>query len=304
MESTLKHFRAPDGTRIAYRLLGPVDGPPLVLCDGIACDGFIWTHMIESLATRFRVLHNHHRGHGRSGLPRQREHVTIPYLVEDIVSLMAHVGFEDAIFMGHSMGCQVTLEMASRHPTRVRAAALLCGAHGRALDTLGGTDVGFKMLPSIKKVIDRFGSQLSPALRFLVPSRIAYAVATFEIDRDRTPPAAFQGYLDHLAKMPHDAFLLMLEDAAERLSDHYWSQVNCPVLLMPADEDGFTPIETSDPLRDGLPHVEYSVIERGSHIAPVEFPEVVLKRFNRFVEDHDLMGDSERPVSHSSWAQT
>ena len=284
-----RHFRVPDGTRIAYRVLGPVDAPALVLCDGIACDGFAWTHMIDELASRYRILHSHHRGHGRSGLPRRLDDVTIPHLVEDIVALMQHVNMSEATFVGHSMGCQVTLEMAWRYPERVRAGVLLCGAHGRPLDTFRNSDVGYKVLPRIQDFIQRFGAQVTPALRWLVPTRLAYEVAAFsEIDRDRTPPEAMQGYLDHLSRLPHDAFLLTLRDAAERVSSHLWSAIEQPMLLMPAERDGFTPVHTTDPLREGLPNAEYTLIPSGTHVAPVEFPKFILRRFHRFAADHGL----------------
>ena len=39
------------------------------LCDGIACDGFIWKYLWDFLADRMRVVHWHYRGHGRSRMP-------------------------------------------------------------------------------------------------------------------------------------------------------------------------------------------------------------------------------------------
>ncbi len=304
MEGALNQLRVADGTRIAYRVMGPADGPGIVLCDGIACDGFAWTYMLDELATRYRILHSNHRGHGRSGLPRQMENVTIPHLVSDIDALMDHIGMEQATFFGHSMGCQVILEMAWRYPTRVRAGVLLCGAHGRPLDTFRNSNVGYRVLPRLRELIGRFQPQLAPALRWLIPSRLAYEIAAFsEIDRDRTPPDLFKGYLDHLSRLPHDAFLLTLQDAAERVSSHLWKAIPQPMLLMPAENDGFTPVHTSAPLREGLPQVEYTLIPRGSHVAPVEFPEVILKRFHRFAADHGLdHAPPSIPSSRSSLA--
>jgi len=113
-------------------------------------------------------------------------------LVEDIDALMEHVGMREATFIGHSMGCQVTLEMAWRYPHRVRAGVLLCGAHGRALDTFRNSDVGSRVLPHLQHFVGRFRKHVAPALRWLVPTRLAYEIAVFsEIDRERTPPAEF-----------------------------------------------------------------------------------------------------------------
>ena len=65
-------------------LSGREDGPGVVLCDGLACDGFAWRYLRPMLEDRFRVLHFHYRGHGRSGLPPNVADCTLPHLVSDI----------------------------------------------------------------------------------------------------------------------------------------------------------------------------------------------------------------------------
>ena len=69
-----------DGTRIYVRSRERAAPPPAeggrltaVLCDGIACDGFIWKYLWDDLARIAGVSHVAHwnyRGHGRSGRPR------------------------------------------------------------------------------------------------------------------------------------------------------------------------------------------------------------------------------------------
>jgi pimeloyl-ACP methyl ester carboxylesterase len=286
VEAVTRSFYTSDGTRIAYRVTGPADGPVMILCDGIACAGFAWKYLLPHWSKTYRVVHAHHRGHGRSGVPRDEGQVTIPYLARDVKELMAHLDITSGIFVGHSMGCQVILEMAIRYPSCVSAAVLLCAAHGRTLDTFGGTDLGYRILPRIQRFMARFGRQLEPALRFLVPSRLGYELAVLsEIDRSRTPPDEFKGYLEHLSRMAHDVFMKMLQDAAERCSSHFWSAIKVPILLMPAERDGFTPLDTNDALRDGLSSPRCHVIADASHIAPVEFPEVIIEHMDRFLTD-------------------
>jgi pimeloyl-ACP methyl ester carboxylesterase len=302
----MKHRRMTDGTRIAYQVSGPEDAPAIVLCDGIACDGFAWEGLTPRLEGSFRVLHSHHRGHGRSGLPRDGKSVSIPYLARDMVELMDAVGMESATFIGHSMGCQVLLEVAYRYPTRFRAGVLLCGAHGRALDHFQNTDIGFRLLPAIRDLTAKYGKKLAPALRFLVPSRLGYEVAAFsEIDRARTSPRDLSRYLKHLAQMPQESFLATLQDAAERDSEHFLPSIDRPMLIMTGDRDSFTPNHISEPLRELLPEAEFTVIQGGSHIAPIEFPEFILSRVQEFLGTHDLdQVAQDAPMRDSSdWAK-
>ena len=303
----MKHLRVEDGTRIAYQVDGPENGAGIVFCDGIACDGFAWEGIAPELVKTHRVLHSHHRGHGRSGLPRDGKRVSVPFLAQDIVELMDLVGIDSATFVGHSMGCQVLLEIAYRYADRFRGGVLLCGTPGRALDNFQNTDLGFRALPLIRELTMKYGKHVAPALRFLVPSRIGYEVAALsEINRDRTSQNDLGRYLKHLSQMPQESFLTTLEDAAERMADHFLPLIECPMLVMAGERDGFTPSMASDPFRLHLPKVEYEIIEGGSHVAPIEFPDFILGRVQEFLQTHGLdVPVTERPVGRehlgNSW---
>src|SRR5438874_8807274 len=73
-----------DETPIYYRVTGRPDGPAVVLCDGIGCDGYVWKYLERELATDHRVVHWHYRGHGRTPPPRDRRRVDIPDLADDL----------------------------------------------------------------------------------------------------------------------------------------------------------------------------------------------------------------------------
>ena len=62
-------YTAGDGTDIWYGTVG--SGPPLVLCDGLACDGFIWPYLIDALVDDFMLIRWHYPAHGRSATPEE-----------------------------------------------------------------------------------------------------------------------------------------------------------------------------------------------------------------------------------------
>jgi len=269
----------PDGTRLAYRVVGPrARGEPpaserIVLCDGISCDGFIWRDLEPHLAARHDVLHPNYRGHGRSGLPRDPDAATLPRLADDVVRVMDEAGFEDAVFVGHSLGVQVSLEVALRFPDRVRGAALLNGAPGRVLDTFKGTDLGAKVLPVIDRLTHHFRAAMSSLARVVLGSPLAYVVAALtEIKGDRIKPRDLQPYLDHFARMPMDLFTTLLADASERTTRPVLERITCPVLVMAGEDDGFTPLAVSRVLAETVPGAELVVVPGTSHTAPLEAP--------------------------------
>ena len=78
-----------DGVPLFYGRAGVgTAGIPLVLNDGIGCDGFAWRHLMPMLAERHPVVHWNYRSHGRSGSGPSLARLTLPALAEDMVRVM------------------------------------------------------------------------------------------------------------------------------------------------------------------------------------------------------------------------
>ncbi len=284
----MRFSRMPDGTRLAYNLYGPrLRGESargrIVLCDGISCDGYIFQHLRPAFEGDYDILHMNYRGHGRSGLPRDPTASTLPHLAADHAFLMAELGFEDAVFIGHSMGVLVALETAFRYPQRVSAGVLTCGASGRLLDSFKHTDFGLRILPLVDLVARRFRSRFAAALRVLMPSPITYLIAATEIRGDRLKPKDLQPYLEHFARMPVDLFVNLLEDAAERTTLPYLGRLTQPFLVIAGEDDGVTPLPATRLLARTLRDAQLLVVPKTSHTAPIEDPEVFEKAVREFL---------------------
>jgi len=105
---------------------------PVLLCDGIGCDGYVWRYLRPDLPERFG-LHPHYRGHGRTAAPKDPTHVSIEDLADDMASVLDDALVDRAVLVGHSMGVQVALETYRRHASRVAGLVLLCGAASHPL---------------------------------------------------------------------------------------------------------------------------------------------------------------------------
>jgi pimeloyl-ACP methyl ester carboxylesterase len=282
-------LRVADRTRLMVNIAGVEDGPGVVLCDGLACDGFAWRYLRPKLQDRFRVLHFHYRGHGRSGLPPNIEDCTLPHLVRDIDELMERTGQPQSMFIGHSMGVQVILEMALRYEHRVRAGILLCGPYGRALTTFKHTDIGLKLLPRVREFVSRHRERVRSAMSTFLPTSVAYQFAVMtELNRDLMKQKDFMAYLDGASKMPPDLLVALVTDVAERTSEHFMGRVRQPMLVVAGENDGVTPPFTATFMHQALPASDYELIIAGSHAAPVERPNVVNDMVTRFIARHEL----------------
>ena len=97
------------------------DGPPLVLLHPGVGDSRVWDPLLPELTQRFRVIRYDARGYGRSPAP------TAPYsLLDDLITVLDHLGLPRVPIVGCSQGGGTALALAITQPSRVSALVLLC----------------------------------------------------------------------------------------------------------------------------------------------------------------------------------
>lgn len=93
---------------------------PIVLCHGFPEHAFSWRHQIPVLAAAgYHVIVPNQRGYGNSSQPTEVTEYDIEHLSGDLVALLDHFGYKDAIFVGHDWGANVVWRLAQLHPERV-----------------------------------------------------------------------------------------------------------------------------------------------------------------------------------------
>lgn len=98
-------------------------GSPLLLVMGHLYSGRMWGPILDGLAAQHRVLWFDNRGTGQSGSTRD---ATVADLDDDAFAVMDAAGVDSAHVMGVSQGGVVVLDMAMRHPERVRSLIVGC----------------------------------------------------------------------------------------------------------------------------------------------------------------------------------
>ena len=109
------HFTGPllDGVSLHVREWGPETGPIIVLLHGGGANVHWWDHLAPGWAGSHRIVALDFRGHGDSDHPEERE---VGAFNVDLDALVAHLGTERVVLVGHSMGAHVALDHASRYP--------------------------------------------------------------------------------------------------------------------------------------------------------------------------------------------
>ena len=265
-----------DGSPLFYESWGErAQGTPVVLCDGIGCDGYVWRYLKSDLGPRFG-LHPHYRGHGRTAAPRDPARVTIQDLADDVACVLDDALVDRAVLVGHSMGVQVALETYRRHPGRVAGLVLVCGAPSHPLRTFRGSASLEQLLPMVQKWIGRMPGVLNRLSRAVLPTRLAYEVASrLEIRRELVEPQDFMPYLEGMSRIDVRLFVTMLASAGQHSADDLLADIAVPTLVVAGGRDGFTPPDRSRAMAELIPGAELLEIPNASHTAPIERPHLV-----------------------------
>jgi pimeloyl-ACP methyl ester carboxylesterase len=109
-----------DGHEIVYDVYG-VGDRPLVLVHGLLMNRRMFDKLAPEMAARGnRVVTIDLLGHGASDAPTDLRAYSMSAFADYVAALLDHLELEQAVVGGTSLGANVGLEFASRHPERAR----------------------------------------------------------------------------------------------------------------------------------------------------------------------------------------
>lgn len=297
MQRTLTFESSRDGTPIWCGTTG--QGPYLVLCDGFACDGFIWPYVIDYFHEHYTIVRWHYRGHGRSEPPEDFNHLTMDDVCQDLLDVLDHLHIDRAILAGHSMGSQVILQAYENFPERIRALIPICGTYMRPLDTFNNSDLLARLLPYLEMAAQAAPNVLQGIWKTFVNTKLSYLAAHLtELNSNLVNGEDFRPYLEHTAAMDVHVYLGMLHHLAEHSAEHILPTIDVPTLIIASEFDSFTPLARSELMHDSIPGSEMVVLPGASHAGPIELPDTVIGAMEKFLCQHGL--DIEEALSEEA----
>jgi pimeloyl-ACP methyl ester carboxylesterase len=275
---------AADGTRLYLRDRGST-GTTLLLCDGIACDGFIWRYLADDLGGVGPIVHWNYRGHGRSAAPVDERRIGMDALIDDLEVIRDAAVRTPAVLFGHSLGCQVALEGYRRRSAGIAAMVLICGAPGRVTHTFKGSDALARALPGVIERVERH-PMLARAVWANLPPTVAtrVALATGEVDAGVAPEHLLP-YMEHVTNIDLAMFLKMLASVGEVSAEDMLGQIAVPVLVIAGELDTFTPPHLAEKMAAAIPDSELMVVPGATHVVPLERREAVSERILGFLRE-------------------
>jgi haloacetate dehalogenase len=114
-----EHVATADNTVFARRY---GQGPAVLMVHGFPRTSLMWRHIAPALATRHTVICVDLRGYGQSGIPASSDD-HFPYtkraMANELVEVMARLGFPRFSLVGHDRGGRVAYRLALDHPEQV-----------------------------------------------------------------------------------------------------------------------------------------------------------------------------------------
>ena len=102
--------------RLAYRVSGDPDAPPMLLLHALGEEGETWEPVAADLAGTFRLYMPDLRGHGRSDWPGS---YSFELMRDDILGFLDALRIGRISVVGHSMGGTVAYLLAEAQPERI-----------------------------------------------------------------------------------------------------------------------------------------------------------------------------------------
>lgn len=234
---------------------------------GFASDQRLWAAQIPAVTTTHRFVTFDNRGVGRSSALSP---ATIDEMADDAVRLLDHLGIEQTVVFGISMGGAIAQRLTLDHPDRV-SALILALTFARPIEFM-------RRQHELTRVLVRAagGDALVDAslIRMFTP-------AFFEVGAEAIDRLVEAFISPHGPAVPQIEVILAQLDAIDKhdaLAD--LGSISCPTLVMGAKQDQMVPYFASQEIAAAIPGAQLATFETG-HGAPIE----ELEAFNRRIEE-------------------
>jgi pimeloyl-ACP methyl ester carboxylesterase len=186
-------FESHDGLRLFSRVYaGPAAAAPVVLClHGLMRNGRDFGRLAAHLCTRYRVIVPDVRGRGLSARDTNFRNYQIPVYLQDLTTLLTHLGAPRVAIVGTSMGGLMAMVLAATAPQWVTAIVL--------------NDVGPEVDPVGLERIRRYAGKAAPVRNWaeaIAQLRATYGVAWPDLSDERWAELVGLSYRENAQGVP------------------------------------------------------------------------------------------------------
>ncbi len=257
----------------------------MLLVNGFVCSTQYWPEVVEHFKPRYSVISWDYRGYGRNPPPRDLDTVGIEGSTRDMEALLDHIGADQAILLGHSMGVQVVLEFYKHYSERVKAIIALCGGYENPFASFSRSELLKEFLAGASNKLRPHSSIVGALFRYLLSTRLSMEVA-FRVGANRQlcPKHYIRELFDHVSAMDFKVVLRSFESMVRHSAQDVLATVAVPSLILGGERDGMTPPQRSEEMHRAVPGSECKVYSECTHLAMIEKHHEVMTDMDDFLE--------------------
>ncbi|OGO71335.1 MAG: hypothetical protein A2Z49_10160 [Chloroflexi bacterium RBG_19FT_COMBO_56_12] len=249
----------PVAAELYYSLYGePGRGTlPVVLLHGAAGNHLSWAAEIRRMKG-YRIYALDLPGHGKSGALDGQQ--TVAGYAGKVIDWLEAVRLHRAVFVGHSLGGAIALELGINHPEHVLGLGLV------------STGVRLRVNPDLLDLASR-STTFNTAIAMVVANSFSPQASArlVELVTQRmlgTRPSVLHG----------DLMACTTFDVKEQVTALKW-----PVLVIGGTEDQMTPLRYSQFMADTIPDARLRIIPNAGHMVILEQPREVAAALDDFL---------------------
>jgi 3-oxoadipate enol-lactonase len=264
---------AVNGANLYYESAGT--GTPLVMAHAGIADARMWDDQFVALAEHYQVVRYDERGYGRS-----QPAAGAFYQHENLRALLQHLGIEQAVLMGCSMGGMTMIDLALEYPELVKALILVASG----LSGYEGTD-------EADVNTTQYANQAEEAFYAGDYARASECeVRIWVIGPQRTPEQVPAAVRDKVQQMN----LIALQNEARELGDvlrldppasERLGEIRVPTLVIAGDSDQPVMLAIADYLTKHIAGAQKIVMSDAAHLSNMEHPEAFNQHVRAFLDN-------------------
>lgn len=255
---------------VHYKLQGLKNEKTIVFIHGLSDDLNYWSKLEYIFNKEYKTLSYDLRGHGKTeDIGSFNREVNYDTYQENLYNLLKKLDIKEAVFVGLSLGGNIALNFAIKHPEMTKG-LILISAFSEMTPELR---VIFKSFE--KSILHNYLSFYDNIIRFCLPENMLkeYEDTLNYIKYEKSKTANMKGILDGIVA-GYDCSLT---------NELY--KINCPTLILTGENDEITPINLQKRINDNIkdskmiifPNTKHNILIKENMSKIIELMEELLK---------------------------
>lgn len=289
--SDTNFFKTSDGEQIFYsKNFKTIDHkkPILVFNYGLVCSNHHWKFQTEFFDKQgFQILIHDYRGHFQSTGSHDVKKITFPQMAKDVHDLCRYLGIDKAIMLGHSMGVNISLQLAKDYPDLVQGMVLISGTFINVKDIMFDTNLMEFIAPIAMMGLEKYPEMFKKFWTTTGSNPIAKEIVhTTGFNRAKVSKEFIEIYLNRMGQLGAELFFQLFNEMTKQNITGSLERMHMPTLIMGGHKDGVIPNHLQRALAELIPNSETYFLKTGSHVPQADYPKEVNERIELFIQQN------------------